>query len=192
MVPRTATAAANLHWPSGIVETPHMQLDLALDRAIRRNRDPCVWTNLLHCTCHAAVTRSSVNVSAHFRVHSSPESGLQALDSGLPESSSRPLTRRVVYDRIHYLLRHLIYLVPTCPSTLQPLLSRNFPHKRQNHVSQVTYIRNLLRVTEYCPEIADRILALVIDRAIQVDVSGVVFCTHASAHTTTRSRFKWN
>ncbi|PIL37371.1 hypothetical protein GSI_01064 [Ganoderma sinense ZZ0214-1] len=98
------------------------------------------------------------------------QSGLQALDSGLPESSSRPLTRRVVYDRIHYLLRHLIYLVPTCPSTLQPLLSRNFPHKRQNQVSQVSYIRNLLRVIEYCPEIADRILALVIDRAIQVDV----------------------
>lgn len=35
----------------------------------------------------------------------------------------------------------------------------------------MTYIRNLLRVTEYCPEIADRILALVIDRATQIDVS---------------------
>ncbi|RPD66924.1 RNA polymerase I-specific transcription initiation factor RRN3 [Lentinus tigrinus ALCF2SS1-7] len=98
------------------------------------------------------------------------QSGLQALDSGLPESSSRPLTRRIVYDRIHYLLRHLIALVPTCPSTLHPLLSRNFPHKRQNQIEQVTYIRNLLRVTDYCPEIADRILALIIDRTIQIDV----------------------
>ncbi|KAI0751039.1 RNA polymerase I-specific transcription initiation factor RRN3 [Daedaleopsis nitida] len=98
------------------------------------------------------------------------QSGLQALDSGLPESSSKPLTRRLVYDRIHYLLRHLIALVPTCPSTLHPSLSRHFPHKRQNQTTQVTYIRNLLRVTEYCPEIADRILALVIDRAIQIDV----------------------
>ncbi|RDX53851.1 RNA polymerase I-specific transcription initiation factor RRN3 [Lentinus brumalis] len=98
------------------------------------------------------------------------QSGLQALDSGLPESSSRPLTRRMVYDRIHYLLRHLIALVPTCPSTLHPLLARNFPHKRQNQSEQVTYIRNLLRVTEYCPEIADRILSLIIDRAIQIDV----------------------
>ena len=64
--------------------------------------------------------------------------------------------------------------MPTCPSILHPLLARNFPHKRQNQIAQVTYIRNLLRVTEYCPEIADRILALVIDRAIQVDVSTVV------------------
>ncbi|KAI0832671.1 RNA polymerase I-specific transcription initiation factor RRN3 [Trametes gibbosa] len=98
------------------------------------------------------------------------QSGLQALDAGMPESSSRPLTRRIVYDRIHFLLRHLISIVPTLPSTLQPLLAHNFPHKRQNQTSQVTYIRNLLRVTEYCPEIADRILATVIDRAIQIDV----------------------
>ncbi|EIW61642.1 RNA polymerase I-specific transcription initiation factor RRN3 [Trametes versicolor FP-101664 SS1] len=98
------------------------------------------------------------------------QSGLQALNAGMPESSSKPLTRRIVYDRIHFLLRHLLSLVPTLPSTLQPLLARNFPHKRQDQTAQVTYIRNLLRVTDYCPEIADRILATVIDRAIQIDV----------------------
>ncbi|OBZ70034.1 hypothetical protein A0H81_09606 [Grifola frondosa] len=98
------------------------------------------------------------------------QSGLQALDAGLPESSSSPLTRRLIYDRIHYLLRHLISLVPTLPSTLHPLLAQNFPHKRQNQTAQVTYIRNLLRVTDYCPELADRILATVVDRAIQIDV----------------------
>ncbi|KAI0057541.1 RNA polymerase I-specific transcription initiation factor RRN3 [Artomyces pyxidatus] len=98
------------------------------------------------------------------------QSGLQALDAGLPESSSAPLTRRIVYDRIHYLLRHLLSLVPTLPSTLQPLLSRNFPHKRQSLANQVTYIRNMLQITEYCPEIADRLLSTIIDRAIQIDV----------------------
>ncbi|KAG6373842.1 RNA polymerase I-specific transcription initiation factor RRN3 [Boletus reticuloceps] len=45
-----------------------------------------------------------------------------------------------------------------------------FPHKRQSQVTQVTYIRNLLRVTEYCSELTDRILALIIDRALQIDV----------------------
>ncbi|KDQ64421.1 hypothetical protein JAAARDRAFT_28051 [Jaapia argillacea MUCL 33604] len=97
-------------------------------------------------------------------------SGLQALDAGLPESSSSPLTRRLVYDRLHYLLRHLMSLIPTLPSTLQPLLANNFPHKRQSQVAQVTYIRNLLRVMEYCPELSDRILAMIIDRALQIDV----------------------
>jgi RNA polymerase I-specific transcription initiation factor RRN3 len=101
------------------------------------------------------------------------ESGLQALEAGLPESSSAPLTRRIVYDRIHHLLRHLLALVPTLPSTLQPLLVQNFPHKRQSHLSQITYIRNMLRITDYCPEIADNLLSTIIDRAIQMDVS---FC----------------
>ena len=101
------------------------------------------------------------------------ESGLQALEAGLPESSSAPLTRRIVYDRIHHLLRHLLALVPTLPSTLQPLLVQNFPHKRQSHLSQITYIRNMLRITVYCPEIADNLLSTNIDRAIQMDVS---FC----------------
>ncbi len=100
----------------------------------------------------------------------------------MPESSSKPLTRRIVYDRIHFLLRHLLSLVPTLPSTLQPLLARNFPHKRQDQTAQVTYIRNLLRVTDYCPEIADRILATVIDRAIQIDVGCVPYIVLHCAH----------
>ncbi|KII95045.1 hypothetical protein PLICRDRAFT_98907 [Plicaturopsis crispa FD-325 SS-3] len=98
------------------------------------------------------------------------QSGLHALNSGQPEGSSKPITRRDVYDRLHYLLRHILSLIPTLPNTLHPLLMRNFPHKRQNQLAQVTYIRNLLRVTDYCPELGDRILATIIDRAIQIDV----------------------
>ncbi|KAH8984254.1 RNA polymerase I-specific transcription initiation factor RRN3 [Lactarius akahatsu] len=98
------------------------------------------------------------------------QSGLQALEAGLPECSVAPLTRRRVYDRIHYLLRHLLALVPTLPSTLRPFLVQNFPHKRQSQASQITYIRNMLRITQYCPEMADGLLSTIIDRAIQIDV----------------------
>ncbi|KAG6854356.1 hypothetical protein C0991_007861 [Blastosporella zonata] len=98
------------------------------------------------------------------------QSGLQALDACMPEGSSSPLTRRVIYDRLHFLLRHLLSLIPTLPSTLQPLLVRNFPHKRQKELAQTTYIRNLLQVSVYCPELADKILATIVDRAIQIDV----------------------
>ena len=75
-----------------------------------------------------------------------------------------------MYDRLHYLLQHLLSLIPTLPSALQPLIVRHFPHKRQSQAAQVTYIRNLLRLTEYCPELSDRILATIVDRAIQIDV----------------------
>ncbi|KAE9383842.1 RNA polymerase I-specific transcription initiation factor RRN3 [Gymnopus androsaceus JB14] len=98
------------------------------------------------------------------------QAGFQALSTSPPETSSSPVTRRLVYDRLHYLLRHLLSLIPTLPSTLMPLLSRNFPHKRQNQTAQTTYIRNLLRISEYCPELADQILGVIVDRAIQIDV----------------------
>ncbi|PBL02973.1 RNA polymerase I-specific transcription initiation factor RRN3 [Armillaria gallica] len=95
------------------------------------------------------------------------QSCAQALDAS---ASSGPITRRTVYDRLHYLLQHILSLIPTLPSTLMPLLSRNFPHKRQNISSQSTYIRNLLRVCGYCPELSDKILGTIVDRAIQIDV----------------------
>ena len=88
----------------------------------------------------------------------------------MPSTSKLPLTRRTIYERVHYLLRHLLSLIPTLPSTLQPLLVRHFPHKRQNQAAQITYIRNLLEVSSYCPELSDKILATIVDRAIQIDV----------------------
>ena len=81
------------------------------------------------------------------------------------------LTRKVMFDRLHALLQSLLELIPTLPSTLQPLLVQHFPHKRQNRLSHLTYIRNILRVTDYCPEVAEDIIATIIDRAIQIDVS---------------------
>ena len=120
------------------------------------------------------------------------ESGLQALDSRIPLTSGAPLTRRVIYDRLHYLLQHLLTLVPTLPSTLQPLLIRHFPHKRQNQVAQTTFIRNILRVSSYCPELSDKILATIVDRAIQIDVSLYSEFGRHSFDNSSRSRFKLN
>lgn len=62
-------------------------------------------------------------------------------------------------------------VIPTLSSTLFPFLARNFPHKRQNQAEQVTYVRNLLRLSDYCPELWDRIFGLIVDRTIQIDVS---------------------
>lgn len=87
------------------------------------------------------------------------------------ESSKDPMSRRLVYNRLHRLLQRLLSLIPTLSTTLEPLLVRTFPHKRQDKNAQVTYIRNMLRVSSYCPELGDRILATVVDRAIQIDVS---------------------
>ncbi len=124
------------------------------------------------CTrLHLSYVKSTSVRFASSPVHA--ESCAQALDTS---ASSGPITRRTVYDRLHYLLRHILSLIPTLPSTLMPLLSRNFPHKRQNIASQSTYIRNLLRVCGYCPELSDKILGTIVDRAIQIDVRLISLC----------------
>lgn len=98
------------------------------------------------------------------------EAAKRSLALGFAESSSSPLTRRTVYDRVHSLIQQLLSLVPTLPSILYPILARHFPHKRQAQFEHVTYIRNLLRLSDYCPELSDRLLGLVVDRTIQIDV----------------------
>ncbi|KZV94214.1 RNA polymerase I-specific transcription initiation factor RRN3 [Exidia glandulosa HHB12029] len=104
-----------------------------------------------------------LNRTAHSLTY---QSGLKPM-GGQDET---PLTRGAMFDRLHSLLQSLLELIPTLPSTLQPLLAQHFPHKRQNKLSHVTYIRNILRVSDYCPGVAEEILATIIDRAIQIDV----------------------
>ena len=79
-------------------------------------------------------------------------------------------TRRQTYDRLHRLLSSLLYLIPTLPSTLWPIINRHFPHKRENRNCQVVYIANALKIVEYCPQLGENVLGAIILRAIQIDV----------------------
>lgn len=88
---------------------------------------------------------------------------------GLGQADQRP-TRRQLYDRLHGLLRQLLRLIPTLPSALQSRIVQHFPHKRDRTLSQVLYIRNLLRVTEYCEALTEPIWTAIVDHALLVDV----------------------
>ncbi|TIB03331.1 hypothetical protein E3P96_01916 [Wallemia ichthyophaga] len=98
------------------------------------------------------------------------QAGSKALENVEHVPENERLTRRIVFDRLHGLLNKLLDLVPTLPSLLQPILIRHFPHKRENKVQQVTYMRNLLSIISYCPALTDEIFGLIIDRTIQIDV----------------------
>lgn len=97
-------------------------------------------------------------------------SDLNTLSASHPETSMAPITRRMVYDRLHSLLQHLITVIPTLPSRLTPLILRNFPHKRLPCTAQTTYIRNVLRLSEYCPQLTPHILDVIVERALAIDV----------------------
>lgn len=80
------------------------------------------------------------------------------------------LTRRLIYTRIHALLRLLLSLVPTLSPSLSPLLATHFPSKREPRAAQICYIDNLLLLTEYCSALSEDVLTLVIERALNIDV----------------------
>ncbi|KAK4049742.1 DNA independent RNA polymerase I transcription factor [Microbotryomycetes sp. JL221] len=80
------------------------------------------------------------------------------------------ITRRILYGRLHSLLRTLLALIPTLSTSLSPLLIQHFPSKREHKTAQICYINNLLAVTEYCPALTEDVLALIIERALNIDV----------------------
>nr|XP_018262221.1 RNA polymerase I-specific transcription initiation factor RRN3 [Kwoniella dejecticola CBS 10117]OBR84379.1 RNA polymerase I-specific transcription initiation factor RRN3 [Kwoniella dejecticola CBS 10117] len=85
-------------------------------------------------------------------------------------STAAPISRRIFHARHHLLLSHLISLVPTLPNVLQPLLIRNFPHKREPEISQTTWIRNCCELIGYCPELGGRMWGEIVDRMLRIDV----------------------
>ncbi|KAL0637184.1 DNA independent RNA polymerase I transcription factor [Maublancomyces gigas] len=94
----------------------------------------------------------------------------------LPNHTTRlpghqPVSRSVIDDRIHYALQFILDLVPTAAfSTLFPALVAEFPHKSEKKQAHKNYMRNLLRVVEYAPALRNKLLAMLTDRVIKVDV----------------------
>ncbi|PWN38377.1 RNA polymerase I-specific transcription initiation factor RRN3 [Meira miltonrushii] len=84
-------------------------------------------------------------------------------------SSSKP-TRRLIYGRIHTLLRSLLSLIPTLPSQLAPLIQRHFPHKADGIREHVVFVQNMFEICEYADDLRPNILELVIGRSVEIDV----------------------
>lgn len=91
---------------------------------------------------------------------------LEVRSSVLPKE----ISRRLIYQRLHSLLRSILRLVPTLPSILWPILESNYPNKRENRDAHTCYTANLLKITTYCDELMEQIVKLTIDRCVKLDV----------------------
>lgn len=79
--------------------------------------------------------------------------------------------RNTIYDRVHYALQYIIALVPTAASsTLFPLLVAEFPHKSERKLEHTCYLANMLRVVEYVPALRHKVLSVITDRVIKIDI----------------------
>jgi len=75
-----------------------------------------------------------------------------------------------VHGLIHDNIGRTISLVPTSVTYLSPMLRASFPHQRKEVSVQQTYVKNLLRIAEYASVLRDKILALIVERLIHIDV----------------------
>ncbi|KAL7269125.1 DNA independent RNA polymerase I transcription factor [Rhizina undulata] len=82
-----------------------------------------------------------------------------------------PVARSTVYDRAHFALQFILDLVPTAAfSTLFPALVEEFPHKSEKKLAHTCYLMNLLRVIEYAPSLKNKVLGMITDRVIKIDI----------------------
>lgn len=82
-----------------------------------------------------------------------------------------PIIRRPqLQSRVHQCLKYLLRLIPSASGSLSSILSSSFPFSTDTTKAHVEYIRNLLKLTEYAPELKGEILALVTERLVKIDV----------------------
>ncbi|ETI55460.1 hypothetical protein PPTG_06982 [Phytophthora nicotianae INRA-310] len=74
------------------------------------------------------------------------------------------------FEAAHQTLERVLTLVPTAANVLFPILCEHFPHKRMDAPTQVAYLRNVLRVTGYVSGLRERVLGLVLDQLVAIDV----------------------
>jgi len=98
--------------------------------------------------------------------------------------STPPISRKLFHGRHHLLLSHLLSLIPTLPTVVQPVLVKTFPNKREPEVAQTTWVRNCCELIGYCPELGQRIWGQIVDRMLRIDVSALPirrYCTDVKA-----------
>ncbi|KAJ3163679.1 hypothetical protein HDU86_000273 [Geranomyces michiganensis] len=105
-------------------------------------------------------------VSAH-AVHVLPVATM--LVARLRKGPSTGIPPGVHFDRVHTILQSVLALIPTGPSFLLPVITDNFPNKHEPLDVHAYFLTNVLRMADYAPVLRDHILALIIDRLVQVD-----------------------
>lgn len=80
------------------------------------------------------------------------------------------LTKSELTARLHMALKYLLRVIPSASSTLSPILTTHFPYADASIRIHRAYIDNLIKVSEYAPELKAEIYALITERLVKIDV----------------------
>ncbi|KAI9802415.1 MAG: hypothetical protein M1825_002798 [Sarcosagium campestre] len=81
-----------------------------------------------------------------------------------------PVRRSKLYTRTHTAIKYVIQVIPSASRIMTPILAANFPKSREKKTAHQTYIRNLLELVRYVPELRSDALNLITDRTVKVDL----------------------
>ncbi|KAI8939837.1 hypothetical protein NX059_003575 [Plenodomus lindquistii] len=81
-----------------------------------------------------------------------------------------PVQRVRLLARVHETLKSILRHSPMASTFLAPTISHSFPFSDDDAKTHVDFIRNILQVTEYAPEIKGEILSLVTEKLVKIDV----------------------
>ncbi|OLY82210.1 RNA polymerase I-specific transcription initiation factor rrn3 [Smittium mucronatum] len=85
-------------------------------------------------------------------------------------SIKREVPDFILFKRVHSLLSELVHIIPTLSQEIYFSISKNFPHKRDSSARNTSFLKNVLKVIRYCPDLQKKLLLLSIDRILQMDV----------------------
>lgn len=77
-------------------------------------------------------------------------------------------------DALHETVQKMLSMVPTATSVFLPILYRHLPHKRFDKQMLVDYVSQLLRILDYSHLCQHRILEMIIERCLELDVDIVI------------------
>jgi RNA polymerase I-specific transcription initiation factor RRN3 len=82
-----------------------------------------------------------------------------------------PKIQRVrIQTRIHETLRYVLRQNSMHSTHLAHTITQAFPFSTDTSKAHEVYIKNILSVTQYCPEIKGEILSLIMDKLVKIDV----------------------
>lgn len=71
----------------------------------------------------------------------------------------------------HEILSNIVRFIPTCLNSFPVILQKNFPNHKSSTISELTnYVINLLKMTDYCPDLQFTFWQLIIECCIKLDV----------------------
>ncbi|KAI9687135.1 MAG: hypothetical protein M1822_002546 [Bathelium mastoideum] len=94
---------------------------------------------------------------------------------GIPTSAgqlpgSPIVSKEQMSARLHATLRYLLSVLPSAGSVLSTTLSRLYPPSEESKKVHVNFAHQVLKLTEYAPELKSDILSTIVDRLIKIDV----------------------